>query len=121
MKIEQVAEICHEANRVYCQSIGDHSQPFWSAAPDWQKDSAIKGVKFHLENPEAPASASHESWMKQKIEEGWTYGEEKDPGAKKHHCLVPFEQLPVEQQAKDFLFSAIVHGLARFFDTATVA
>ena len=55
--------------------------------------------------------ASHESWMKQKLEEGWKYGPVKDPERKEHHCIVPFDQLPREQQAKDFLFRAVVHAL----------
>ena len=44
----QIASICHEANRAYCLSIGDESQPEWATAPDWQRVSAINGVRFHL-------------------------------------------------------------------------
>src|SRR5437879_1359495 len=43
-QVEQVAKICHEANRAYCETIGDNSQPTWEKAPQWQKDSAINGV-----------------------------------------------------------------------------
>lgn len=49
MNTEQIARIAHETNRAYCESIGDNSQPPWQDAPDWQKLSAINGVKFHLE------------------------------------------------------------------------
>jgi hypothetical protein len=38
--IDQVARVCHEANRAYCQTLGDNSQPAWDDAPEWQKDSA---------------------------------------------------------------------------------
>lgn len=52
--VEMIAKICHEANRAYCQALGDNSQVPWGEAPDWQKQSAVKGVEFHLSNPEAP-------------------------------------------------------------------
>nr|WP_262568797.1 hypothetical protein [Endozoicomonas gorgoniicola] len=39
------------------------------------------------------------------------YGEVKDPAKKEHPCVVPFSKLPVEQQAKDFLFRQVVHSL----------
>ena len=34
LTIDDIAEACHEANRTYCQTIGDDSQPAWAAAPD---------------------------------------------------------------------------------------
>ena len=108
MKVIELAELCHEANRQYCQSIGDDSQPLWKDAPDWQKDSAINGVKFHLANPGAAPSASHDSWLAQKREEGWVYGPVKDPEKKEHPCMVEYDQLPPEQQAKDSLFIATI-------------
>ena len=51
--------------------------------------------------------------MAQKVADGWTHGEVKDVEAKTHPCLVPFSALPVEQQAKDFIFRAVVHALAK--------
>ena len=106
-----IAMICHQANKAWCESLGDMSQKNWDEAPEWQKDSAIKGVLFHFNNPEAGDSASHDNWMKDKLADGWVYGETKDVEKKTHHCLVPFDQLPLEQQRKDKLFRAIVHAL----------
>lgn len=111
MKIEDVARVCHEANRAYCQTLGDWSQRDWTDAPAWQRDSAVAGVKFHLENPNARPSGSHESWLKQKEEDGWKYGAVKNPDKKEHPCMVPFEKLPEDQQLKDVIFSAIVKSL----------
>ena len=48
----------------------------------------------------------------QKVADGWGYGETKDPEAKTHPCMVAFDQLPREQQAKDFIFRSIVHAMA---------
>lgn len=110
MNNEQIAKICHEVNRAYCAALGDFSQPTWEDAPEWQRSSARAGVDLHTMGDFGP-EASHISWMKQKVEEGWVYGPEKNPEAKTHPCIVPFDQLPREQQAKDFIFRAIVHAL----------
>ena len=110
MKREEIARVCHQVNKAYCEAMGDHSQPDWNDAPKWQKDSAMMGVNLHSEKDVGP-EASHESWMKQKVEEGWVYGALKDPVAKTHFCIVPFHQLSKEQQAKDFIFREVVHAL----------
>lgn len=107
----QIARVAHEVNRAYCQALGDMSQPRWKDAPDWQKESALLGVGMHTANPAAGPEKSHESWLAQKVAEGWVYGEAKDPEKKTHPCMVPFNELPKEQQAKDFIFRAIVHAL----------
>lgn len=105
-----VARICHEVNRIWCEFNGDTSQPVWDDAPDWQKTSAILGVGFHIANPDAGDSASHDSWMAQKAADGWKYGPVKNPDIKEHPCMVPFEELPADQQFKDRLFRTIVHA-----------
>jgi hypothetical protein len=111
--VNTIARMCHEVNRSWCILNHDYSQPVWEDAPDWQKNSAIDGVKFHLANPDAKASASHDNWMKDKLEAGWEWGEIKDPNSKPptHPCIVPFEDLPNVQQIKDKLFRATVHAI----------
>ncbi len=111
MKIPAIARVCHEVNRAYCQALGDDSQLPWGKAPDWQRQSAIKGVDFIVDNPDAPPSASHASWLAEKTADGWRYGEVKDADAKTHPCFLPYERLPVEQRAKDYIFGAIVRAL----------
>jgi hypothetical protein len=112
MQIHDIARVTHEANRAWCVALGDLSQVPWDEAPDWQRQSALDGVQFHLANPGAGPDNSHNCWLAEKERDGWVYGEVKDPTAKTHPCIVPFEQLPPEQQAKDRLFSAIVRALA---------
>lgn len=112
MSPETIARVCHEVNRAWCEFNGDQSQAGWSAAPEWQKESAINGVLFHIANPDAGDSASHDSWAAEKVAAGWVYGPTKDAEALTHPCLVPFEDLPPEQQFKDRLFRTIVHAAA---------
>lgn len=111
----RIAKIAHEVNRQWCLYNGDDSQPTWEDAPDWQRSSAIAGVRFHVNNPNAGDSASHDAWMADKVADGWTFGPEKNPDAKTHPCIVPFEELPREQQFKDRLFRTIVHAAAAEF------
>lgn len=111
MTNEAIARVCHEVNRAYCASLGDHSQPAWEDAPEWQRASAIAGVEFIQNNPTAPPSASHESWLKQKEADGWKYGPEKNAETKEHPCFVPYEQLPLAQRSKDYIFGAVVRSL----------
>ena len=88
----------------------------WAKAPAWARESAIKGVEFHLANPEASEAASHESWLKQKEADGWTFGLVKDAEKKQHPCYVPFTALPAEQQVKDALFKATVAATRRLVE-----
>jgi len=107
----QIARVCHEVNRAYCRAIGDDSQPPWEQASDWQRSSCEIGVKEHLDVGLTPEQ-SHEIWMEDKRRAGWVYGPVKDPDRKEHPCIVPYAQLPQEQQVKDHLFAAVVRALA---------
>lgn len=109
----EIARQCHETNRAYCMAIGDFSQPEWEAAPQWQKDSAYKGVDFHLKHPDAKPEDSHNSWLAEKEKDGWKYGPVKNPETKEHPCFVPYQQLPSEQKAKDYLFIQTVKNSVR--------
>ena len=110
--VEQIARVCHEANRAYCLTIGDHSQLPWEDAPEWQRESAMSGVRFHVADPDAGPAGSHDNWLKEKRAAGWVYGPVKDPEKKEHPCCVEFEQLPPEQQMKDYIFTAIVFAFS---------
>jgi len=121
MQIEDIAKVCHEANRAYCEGLGDTSQPKWEDAPEWQRSSAVLGVEFRRDNPDSPPSASHDSWLRQKLSDGWGYGSVKDAEKKEHPCLVPFERLPIEQQAKDRLFQSICDSLLPLVEKAATA
>ena len=77
-----IARVCHAANKAWCEANGDYSQKPWDEAEQWQRDSAILGVKFRLDNPGAKHDAQHND-----------------------------EELPEFQQKKDALFCAIVDAL----------
>lgn len=111
LDIGKVAITCHQANKALCEAFGDTSQVDWRDAPQWQRDSAIAGVKFCMENPNAPPSANHDSWLEEKRRTGWCYGLVKDADVKTHPCFVPYDELPPDQKAKDYVFKAIVGAM----------
>jgi hypothetical protein len=104
--IALAAQIAHEANRAWCQAIGDNSQLPWELAPEWQRTSAMNGVRGVAagNTPEQ----SHESWLAEKAATGWKYGPVKNPETKEHPCFVPYAELPPEQKAKDHLYVGVV-------------
>jgi hypothetical protein len=116
--IKDIARVAYEANRAYCATIGDYSHQTWETAPAWQRQTNIKGVRFHLDTLRGGAtpapSASHESWLEEKKREGWRYGPVKRPDLKEHPCFRPYDELPAEQRLKDYLFGAVVKA---YFDS----
>ena len=113
LTIEQIAEVTHEVNRAYCNAIGDNTQLAWADAPEWQRSSAVKGVEFLVEYPSATPKTMHQNWMAIKLAEGWRFGAEKSAEQKTHPCLLPFDDLPQAQKAKDYLFSGVVLALKK--------
>lgn len=110
----EIAWVCHEANRAYCELNHDHTQQTWQYAPTWQRASAVNGVTYALGHPTATPKDQHDAWMKEKLAQGWVYGPEKNSDADPptHPCLVPYFDLPIFQQRKDRLFRAIVTALS---------
>ena len=114
LSIADLAQICHEANRALCFTQRDGSQLSWDIADQWQKDSAVNGVRFVLMNPNEGPEATHKNWMKTKEADGWKYGPVKDVEKKEHPCMRPWEELPESQKVKDVLFRSIVRSLGAF-------
>lgn len=50
---------------------------------------------------EEMAKNVHEVWAKSRIDQGWTYGPERNDILKQHPCLIPYEELPDVEKAYD--------------------
>ena len=50
---------------------------------------------------EVMAKNVHEVWAKERIIQGWTYGERRDDIKKHHPCLVPYEELSEDEKKYD--------------------
>ena len=50
---------------------------------------------------EQMAKNVHDVWAQNRMEQGWTYGEERSDALKQHPCLIPYEELPEEEKMYD--------------------
>lgn len=112
--LDDIAEACHEANRVLQRALGEPVNPPWAEAGIDLRDSARDGVDNALAG--ATPEDSHRNWLEFKEDDGWGYGPIKDTEAKTHPCMVPYDRLPKHQQAKDHMFVSIVCSLAPIFE-----
>ncbi len=111
-KIEKIARTAHDAIRGWRLANGQDGIPEWADAPEWMISATKESVIAVLRDPHMAASTQHEQWMAAKIRDGWTYGAVKDPDARTHPLLIPFDQLPEVERMKDTLMNAIVVALA---------
>jgi ryanodine receptor 2 len=47
------------------------------------------------------AENAHDVWAATRIAQGWSFGPSRDDAAKKHPCLVPYDQLPESEKEFD--------------------
>lgn len=47
------------------------------------------------------ARNTHENWARRRLDEGWTYGPERDDAKKRHPSLVPYEELSESEKEYD--------------------
>lgn len=115
LTIADIARVCHEAVRALQMVTGDpRPSARWEETGDHA--SSLRSVRLLL--GAADPTALHADWVLAMLADGWVHGEEKNPAAKTHPCLVPFSELPWEQQAKDYLYSDIVRRLAPYLSKA---
>ena len=50
---------------------------------------------------EQMAKNVHEVWAQTRIEQGWTYGKERNDEKKHHPCLIEYEELPESEREYD--------------------
>lgn len=50
---------------------------------------------------EVIAENVHEVWAQSRMEQGWTYGEERSDALKQHPSLIPYEELPEVEKSYD--------------------
>jgi hypothetical protein len=108
--INLCAQAGHELNRVFSIALGDKTHPTWDLAPEWHKQSNRTQALYALRG--ASEREAHELWRADKVAAGWTYGERRDPEKKQHPALLPYGDLPPEQQAKNLLFRSAVMALS---------
>ena len=106
-----IAKVVHSANRAYVDAIGGRAVNLsWEEIREEERSGLIKAVAGMITNPQLPET-SHEQWCLAREKDGWTKDIKYDYNRKTHPNLVPYDQLPIEEQFKDQLFM----GLASIF------
>lgn len=111
MTKEQIMAYCHNANRAYCILLGEFSQREWKDSPDWVKHSVRRGVQAIIDDPDRTPRESYVGWLRKKVENGWKYGKIKNAEKKEHPYIMAYDDLPIEQQVKNTLFTGNVKAL----------
>jgi hypothetical protein len=72
-----------------------------SYKPDPIDTSSVKLTPEILELTERLARNAHETWARQRLGEGWSYGPQRDDRRKEHPCLVSYGELPDSEKTYD--------------------
>ncbi len=120
--LDCIASVCHEANRMYCIKIGSFIHDRWEESSISR--SMRRAVAWQLFHPVSPEQA-HTRWVENRRNNGWEYGEKKSndtTGGKKktHPNIVLWDDLSPAEQAKDYLFTAIVDAFAAQIETQNI-
>lgn len=111
LTVNAVAAICHEANRQYCIQAGlDAGSPWTDLSADEQKPT-LMSVEHLIKNPDVTPKLAHDTWVKDRLDAGWTFGETRDDDNKVHNLLVDYDQLAEGDRVKDELILGVVNSL----------
>ena len=111
----QIAEVAHGANRALRRALGEETKlgrgRAWALLDTAFKQRLADGVDQQRLEPVSP-EVCHERWMAAMQNSGWVHGETQDLIMMTHPNLLPWDELPEEQRAKDRLFIAIIAALS---------
>lgn len=63
--------------------------------------TSVSNFQFKQEDLQVFAKLEHDRWSRERIDNGWTYGEIRDNAKKLHPCLVEWDLLIEEEKQKD--------------------
>lgn len=99
---EDLARICHEAHLALRIGLNDSADDMhFDALPQERKDVVINQVRLFREGK--TLAEVHQAWVDWMLGQGWHPARpmnDKDPARKLHPNMRPYEDLPVEEQAK---------------------
>jgi len=113
------ALMVHMINNRICETIGEQ-QIAWDDAPEYMREGLISALEDDL-SPED----IHIKCMENRLANGWVLGPVKDVEKKTSPCLVPYNELPIEQRLKDSVRVGVrdflkAYGTAHNWETGEV-
>ena len=118
--VEKIAKLIYECCRIEAEIMERRIVPEeWSKRDSAFREQFVEHVAQYLTSPEKPLptpKAAHDSWMESYKAMGWKYGPIRDPEAKTHPDMVPYEELPQDERDKDEIFLIFVETGRRILD-----
>lgn len=111
MSIQNIAKVAYQANKAYCETLGDTTHKDWRELRVVDELAYVERVKFIVDHPEASLEDLHNLWLASKLAEGWVYSPIKDIVKKTHPCVLSFTDLSSTGQTGHMLFKTIVFAL----------
>lgn len=109
--VEDIAKASHAVIAAMASEFDNNQMPAWDDAEQWMRDSSIETVQAILNDPYLPNSHFHNVWMAQRIAAGWKWGPVRNNDTKENPAMVPYDELPPHQRAKDGVLKALVDSL----------
>jgi hypothetical protein len=109
--IEDIAHVAHVAIH---SLLTMHNRPCatWRTLDSETRVALIEQVRRRLDRLDEPVEAMHETWMDQRMKDGWHYGSLFDAGQHRDPLIVPWKHLHAVDQARLRLLAATVASLA---------
>lgn len=96
---EDLARICHEAHLALRIGLNHSADDMhFDALPQERKDLVINEVRMFREGK--TLAEVHQAWVEWMTKQGWRWGIYRNKYEKIHPNLVPYDQLPLSEQAK---------------------
>lgn len=112
-----IAQECHYKNNELMVMNGEEPNPPWDTLDRHTKFMTFKSVLKALENPNLTAKDMHDEWMKNKISDGWTFGDVKDKEQKTHPLIIDFDLMNDIDKMKDQSFINICNKYREIYDS----
>lgn len=106
---ERRAEFVYEGARLQAIAVGAPIVPeHWLDRDEKFRTQFLNIIERQMgEMRSGSPEELHGGWVQAYIDMGWTYGEVRDPEAKTHPDMVPFDRLERREQDKDAVFIAL--------------
>lgn len=104
-----------EASRAWCRGMGDDSHKAYDDLTTEEKAPVRESVIGILQG-NTPEQI-HQSWMRRKVSEGWSWGMEKDEERKLHPALLPYGELAPEQRVKNDIWRDVTQMMQKLYWT----
>lgn len=95
---EDLSENLRDANRAAADHLAVHLAAIGRDLDDWRPEDA---ATLSIADRERLARLEHRRWCADRIDKGWRRGETRDDAARRHPCLVPWENLTEADRQKD--------------------